>query len=190
MSDPAPSTPVPPSSASAPPRRGRTVKVVALVLVVATIVADLASKAWMERRLGMDPGHPEQTTSIDVIPGIFRFQGTWNPGITFGMLPGRTEGILIFTVLACVGILVAILAMRSRSVLLHVALALILGGALGNLYDRWHWHAVRDFIVVVYWPPDGIWPAFNIADSCIVVGVILILWRELFGRRPAPGSAA
>lgn len=166
-------------------------KLVALVLVVAALGVDLWSKGWMQDRLRMDAAHPEVSEVIELVPGFFRLHGHWNPGITFGMLPHRTEAILTFTVLACLGLFVAILVNTSRSRLLHVSLALILGGALGNLYDRWQWQQVRDFLVV-YWKSPEIWqwPAFNAADSFIVVGVILILWREFFGRRDVPAAAA
>jgi signal peptidase II len=162
---------------------------VALVLVVLAFAVDLGTKGFMQTRLGMDADRPDASEVIEVIPSLFRFQGHWNPGITFGMLPHRTEAILTFTVLACLALFVAILVNRSRSALLHVSLALILGGALGNLYDRWQWQKVRDFLVV-YWKDPSIWqwPAFNAADSFIVVGVILILWREFFGRRDAPAA--
>ncbi len=166
-------------------------KVVALVLVVVSLGVDLWSKRWMQDRLGMDAARPEISDVIEVIPGYFRFQGHWNPGITFGLLPHRTEPILAFTVVACLGLLAAILFNTSRSRLLHASLALILGGALGNLHDRWEWQQVRDFLVV-YWKSPEIWqwPAFNAADSFIVVGVILVLWREFFGRRDVPVAAA
>jgi signal peptidase II len=159
-------------------------KVVALGLVVFGLALDLWSKSWMQHRLGMDPSVPHQSEQIEVIPGFFRFEGNWNTGITFGLAAGYTEPILVFTAVACVGILVALVLTKSRSKLLHVALALILGGAIGNLHDRWQWHKVRDFLVV-YWKDPSVWqwPAFNVADSIIVIGVALILWRELFGRR-------
>jgi signal peptidase II len=174
------------------PSRPARLKVLALAVVVGGLVLDLVTKSWMQDRLGMDPGNPHTSAVIEIVPGFFRLEGTWNPGITFGLAAGRTQPILVFTVLACLGLLLAILLFRTRSVALHMALALILGGALGNLYDRWTWQKVRDFLVV-YWKDPSIWqwPAFNAADSFIVVGVILILWHELFGSRAprAEGSA-
>jgi signal peptidase II len=173
-----------------PARRLSALKIVAVAIVLVGVVADLATKSWMQQRLGMNPDHPHESQQIEVIPGFLRWQGNWNEGITFGIFQGHTEPILLFTVLACIGIFLAVLLTRSRSRLLHVALAMILGGAIGNLYDRWQWHKVRDF-VLVYWKDPSVWnwPAFNVADSLIVVGVILILWRELFGRRPVPVPA-
>ena len=174
---------------AAPARPSVVLKGVAVALVAIGLFLDLWTKEWMQHRLGMDPSNPHQSESIEVIPGFFRFEGNWNEGITFGLAAGHTNPILIFTGLACLGIFVALLFTRSPSRLLHVSLALILGGAIGNLYDRFTWHKVRDFVVL--YVKDHQWPAFNVADSCIVVGVILILWRELFGRRheAAPRAA-
>ncbi|MCC7136976.1 MAG: signal peptidase II [Planctomycetes bacterium] len=166
-------------------------KLVALVIVVLGFASDLWTKGWMQERLGMDPDVVHQSDVIEVIPGCFRFQGNWNTGITFGLAAGHTEPILMFTAAACAVILGIVLLSRSPSRLLLVALAMILGGALGNLYDRWKWHKVRDFVVL--YVGDWQWPAFNVADTLIVVGVVLILWRELFGHRapaPAKGTGA
>jgi signal peptidase II len=176
-----------PRPAPRPPTR---LKVVSLVLVVLGVVLDLASKAWMQGLLEMDPSDPNRSKVIEVVPGFFRLEGTWNTGITFGLAAGKTEAILVFTVVACAGLLAAILFLRTRSAALHVALALILGGAIGNLHDRWTWQKVRDFIVV-YWKDPSIWQwyAFNAADSMIVVGVALILWHEIFGTRGAHAEA-
>jgi signal peptidase II len=170
-----------------PPARRPGLKATAVVLVAVVLVLDLWTKAWMQDRLGMDPEHRGASERITLVEGFLHFEGHWNDGITFGLAAGHTMYILIFTVLACLALLAAILWMRTPSALLHTALALILGGALGNLWDRWHWQAVRDFVVVYYWPGRE-WPAFNLADSCIVVGVGLVLGREIFGRGPSPAA--
>jgi signal peptidase II len=178
-----------PDPRPAPP--STRLKVVSLLLVVAGVVLDLGTKSWMQGLLEMDPGEPQRSRIVEIVPGFFRLEGTWNTGITFGLAAGKTEAILVFTVLACAGLLAAILFLRTRSAALHVALALILGGAIGNLHDRWTWQKVRDFLVV-YWKDPSIWqwPAFNAADSMIVVGVALILWHEIFGSRAARAGAA
>jgi signal peptidase II len=170
---------------AAPPRSLRW-KVLALVLVVLGVVGDLVSKAAIQRELDLDPDARQSARSVEVIPGFLRFEGTWNEGITFGMAPGHTNEIKVFTLVACAAILVWLLATRSRSRVFHAALGMILGGALGNLYDRFQWNKVRDFILV-YWKDPSVWHwhNFNVADSLIVVGVILVLWQELFGRRRA-----
>ena len=105
---------------------------------------------------------------VAVIPGL---DVTYprNPGVAFGALAG---GGLIGALL--IGLSLALLigyfaANRDRS-LLWLPVGMLLGGALGNLADRAREGAVIDFIDPVAWP------AFNVADSCIVVGVFLLLW--------------
>ena len=162
------------------PPRARKLKVVAFVIVGLGLVFDLWSKAYMQERLGLTPDQEVSERHIEVIPGFFRFEGNWNPGVTFGMAQGWTEPILIFTVVASGALVAWLLLTRSRRRLLHVALGMVLAGAIGNLYDRFTWHKVRDFVVVYI--GDWKYPTFNVADSMIVVGVILILGIELFGR--------
>jgi signal peptidase II len=167
------------------PPRLRRLKVVALVLIVLGLAVDLVTKDWMQDLLGMDPAHPESTKRIVLIPRLVGLEGTWNTGVTFGLAQGQTEWIFAFTGLAILGLVLWLLATRTPSRALHIGLALVLAGAVGNLYDRWSWHKVRDFLLVHTGPienPSWKWPNFNAADSFIVVGVGLILWEELFGR--------
>ena len=173
-----------------PGERPLRLKVVALAIVVIGLVADLWTKSYMQDLLGMDPDRKTSKVVIDVIPGFLSWRGNWNEGITFGFFQGATEPILLLTAVASLGILAWFVLSRNRGRLLHVALALILSGAIGNLYDRWIWHKVRDFVQMTFWGWE--YPAYNVADSMIVVGVTLILWNEIFGRkgekRPAPAS--
>lgn len=157
-------------------------KVVALLVLVVGLVADLGTKAWFEGLLGMDPGTQGPFGEIDLIPGFFALQGTYNPGVTFGLAPGQTPAILLFTGVATIGLLAWLLFTRSTSRTLHVALGMILAGALGNLWDRFHWSKVRDFFLIYTGDlaaPSWQWPNFNVADAFIVVGVGMILLDEL-----------
>ena len=174
------------SGASRPIR----LKVVALAIVVLGLVFDLWTKSYMQDLLGLDPNAKSSKIVIPVVPGFFEWSGHWNEGITFGFFQGATETILLLTAAASLGILLWFVFTRNRSRLLHVALALVLSGAIGNLHDRWIWHKVRDFVQLWFW--GWPYPAFNVADSMIVVGVVLILWREIFGRKGAkpPTSVA
>jgi signal peptidase II len=180
-------------AAQAVPREATPValrsKVVAGLIVVVGAALDLWSKSYMQTWLEMDPDHVDRSRFVSVIPGYFAWAGNWNTGVTFGLAQGQTWPILIFTVVACLGLAGWIALSRSKSMLLHVALGLVLAGALGNLYDRVQWHKVRDFVLLYWKDPSVSWPAFNLADSMIVVGVILILFRELFGPRE-PARAA
>jgi signal peptidase II len=159
-------------------------KIVCAVLFAVWLAFDLWSKADMQERLGLIPGQPRSAHQIDIIPGFFAWQGTWNPGVTFGLAPGQTKIILALTGIATIALLAWFGGTRSRSRCLHFGLALILAGAIGNLYDRWQWGEVRDFILVYLGTlekPTWTWPNFNVADSGIVVGVGLVLWDALFG---------
>lgn len=172
-----------------------TLKIVGLVIFAVVLTFDLWTKDYMQELTGLESG-PDQRHGNHVeivIDGLLAWQGTWNPGVTWGLLPGQTNVILILTGLATLALFVWFLGTRLPSKCLHVGLALILAGAVGNLYDRLQWDKVRDWILfysgdvnnpdvwaifgVKVWP----WPNFNIADAGIVCGVILVLWDALFG---------
>jgi signal peptidase II len=105
---------------------------------------------------------------VDVFPGL-ELSNTRNTGVAFGALQG---GGLIVAIL--IGLSLALLVgyfVANRDLpMLWLPVGMLLGGALGNLADRAREGAVIDFIDPVAWP------AFNVADSCIVVGVVLLLW--------------
>jgi signal peptidase II len=122
-----------------------------------------------------------------VIPGIFRISDVHNTGAAFSMFaenasPVTVRNILIaFSVVAVLVIFGMLWRVGRALTLTSVALALILGGAFGNLYDRIRYSYVIDFLEVhiVHYH----WPDFNVADSCIVIGACLLL-IEIF--RPQP----
>lgn len=130
--------------------------------------------------------------SVPVVEGFFHLTHVTNTGALFGLLSGLSSpfrGILFITVPVLAVILILMFQFRSREddFLAQVGLSMILGGALGNLYDRISLGHVVDFLdfnLAGYH-----WPAFNIADSCICIGVGSLLldlyWRE---RHPAPAS--
>lgn len=164
-------------------------KVTASVIIVVGVVLDLWTKSYFAALLDMDPSPGAGPFGrIEVIPGFLAWEGAYNPGVTFGLFGGHTDPILLFTILATAALLVWLIATKRRSVLLHVSLGMVLAGALGNLYDRFLWAKVRDFILV--YVGDFEWPNFNVADSFIVVGVILILFEEIFLRPKEEARAA
>ncbi len=175
------------------PQRLHKLKLVCAILFVVWLAFDLWSKDDMQTRLGMVSGQPRSARQIDVVPGFLAWQGTWNPGVTFGIAPGQTKLILALTGIATIALLAWFGGTRSRSRLLHVGLALILAGAIGNLYDRWQWGEVRDFVLIYIGDlekPSWTWPNFNVADSGIVVGVGFVLWDALFGVGAKEAKAA
>jgi signal peptidase II len=105
---------------------------------------------------------------VSVFPGL-ELTNTRNTGVAFGALEG---GGLIVAILIGISLalLVGYFAVNLDKPWLWLPVGMLLGGALGNLADRAREGAVIDFIDPVRWP------AFNVADSCIVVGVLLLLW--------------
>jgi signal peptidase II len=126
--------------------------------------------------------------SIDFLGTVVRFTRTENTGAAFGMLRGRSLWFIIISAAASV----AIIALRRRIATLRprdqVAFGLVLGGAVGNLIDRIRVGAVVDFIDIGF--GNLRWPAFNIADSAITIGVILLAFGLVFAPRTEPGGAS
>jgi signal peptidase II len=154
----------------------------ALLITVALFVADRASKLWIESHLTLHD-------SFSVIPGIFNIVHTQNPGAAFGMFatasPAVRFGVLIVASLAMMGIIAQMLwqataSVAAASTTLRLALTLVLGGALGNLYDRLRFDRVTDFLQVFLGSYE--WPSFNVADSAICVGATLLAIDMLWGR--------
>jgi signal peptidase II len=98
-----------------------------------------------------------------------------NTGGAFGLFPGQA---IVLTVLAFIGLIVIFIFYRQisrTSMLATVALGLVFGGAIGNQIDRIRFSAVTDFLYVRLWG-DFYWPAFNVADASISIGMILLIW--------------
>jgi signal peptidase II len=146
-----------------------------LILSAAVVVADLATKAWVSHVF--TPGDV-----LDVTP-FFNLVLTHNTGAAFSFLAGAGGWQRWFFTAIAVAISAAIVALlpRQRDPWMRAALALVLGGALGNLYDRLTLGRVVDFIQLH--AGGYYWPAFNVADSAITVGVVLLVWDSLRGRR-------
>jgi len=147
---------------------------------VLVVVLDRWSKIWIVHHI--NPGY-----AITVIPGVFRLTHVLNTGAAFSLFADSLSplavrnALIAFSILAV--IIVGVLLWRAGRTLTltGVALALILGGAVGNLYDRLVFSYVVDFLEVhiVHYH----WPDFNVADSCIVIGACLLL-IEIFRTQP------
>jgi signal peptidase II len=105
---------------------------------------------------------------VDVIPGL-QLTNTRNTGVAFGALEGGGLIVALLIGLSLAALVAYFVANRDRA-WLWLPVGLLFGGALGNLADRAREGAVIDFIDPIAWP------AFNVADSCIVIGVFLLLW--------------
>ncbi|HMD45679.1 MAG TPA: signal peptidase II [Acidimicrobiales bacterium] len=150
--------------AGAPGRRRRLV--VAVTVAAGVVVADQVSKSLAEAHLHR-PRH---------LLGPLGLSLGFNTGSAFSLFTGLA-GVLAVVAAVLVAVLV-LLAWRTSRTSVAVGLGLMLGGALGNLSDRLvrgHHGAVVDFISLRYWP------TFNVADACIVAGVVVLLvvwWRQ------------
>ena len=118
-------------------------------------------------------------SSVDVLPFLSLLL-TYNPGAAFSFLAdadGWQRWFFIAVAVAASIVIVYLMLKNRGDALLCLALALVLGGAVGNLIDRMLFGAVVDF-VLLHWK-GWHWPAFNLADSCITVGVGVMLWDSL-----------
>jgi signal peptidase II len=188
----APAVPANPPSPSARVAPGAIA--IRLACAAAIVLADLWSKAsvfaWLDRlhlqgRLVNDPhNHPR----LPLIDGWFTFMESRNPGAAFGQLESFPWLLVVGRSGAAV-FLVWLLARTPRGrPWFTAALVLVLGGALGNLYDNLFlrephtghpFGLVRDFIDVYFSGFDWHFPTFNVADSCITVGAVLLLLSSL-----------
>ncbi|MEO0477511.1 MAG: signal peptidase II [Planctomycetota bacterium] len=111
---------------------------------------------------------------IVVVPGLLNFQLTLNTGAVFGLGQGARPIFIVVSIIAVFVIMLLLYRSPRKARLYHLGLALILGGALGNLYDRVLYSAVRDMLHML--PSTKLWPwIFNIADVALVFGVALVL---------------
>jgi signal peptidase II len=181
----------------APGRRGRII--LALVVAAIALALDLRTKAWAWDTLRLE-GRQK------LIDGFLHFEFAFNTGSAFGMLrnaPWARIAFVIVTLAALVYLARLAFTMKTDRASGFVAIGLITGGALGNLHDRLlrsmllfgegERHGVVDFIVVFYWPGRR-WPAFNIADVVLLVGVgLFLLWlhrtRDATEGLPAEAAA-
>jgi signal peptidase II len=122
--------------------------------------------------------------SIPVLPGLFSITHVENSGAAFSMFadwPAHVRVPLLIGFSATAMLVVGWMLWRSvgRSMVMSLALAFILGGAVGNLYDRILYGRVTDFLH--FYIGTHVWPDFNLADSAIVCGAVLLGWELIFG---------
>lgn len=150
------------------------------VISALCIALDRITKLWVNKNVFMGQG-------IVVIQHVFRITHVLNTGAAFSLFDDAHSqqlvrlGLIAFSILAVVLIAGLLLRMGKDWTPATVGLALILGGAIGNLYDRIFLHYVIDFleVMIVHYH----WPDFNIADSCICVGAVLLILEILWPRK-------
>jgi signal peptidase II len=148
---------------------------VAYALATLAVALDQLSKAWVLGGL-----HLAERGSIRLLP-VFSLTLVWNRGFSFGLLSQfdvARWGLFVFSL--GVALALAVWVRRAKRWQTALAIGLIMGGAVGNAIDRVRFGAVVDFIDV---SRTGVFPwIFNVADSCITVGVALLLLDSLFVR--------
>ena len=158
-------------------------------IIAGVVLLDRVTKLWIQNSVSLMDVNP-------VIPGFFNIVHTENPGAAFGFLSqsqGPWRSVLLMGVSAIV--MSVILAMLWRPVkngvahsfLLHTGLALVFGGALGNLWDRVVRGTVTDFLQFFFGSYE--FPSFNVADSAITIGATLLL-LDLWKTRNHPDPQA
>ncbi|HVT96360.1 MAG TPA: signal peptidase II [Acidobacteriaceae bacterium] len=156
-----------------------------LAIAALVILFDRLTKLWIIH-------HVEEGDAIVVVQRVFRITHVRNPGAAFSMFTESTRPEMVrwvlsgFSILAAAVVLFAILRFGRRMTPTMIALALILGGTIGNLWDRLRSGLVTDFLEVhiIHYH----WPDFNVADSAIVIGGILLVLDALFSGTKEPSS--
>ena len=151
-----------------------------LLISAAIFAADRWTKTWVAAHIAIGG-------AIPVVPGFLRITHWLNEGAAFSLFADTASpravrvALIVFTCIAATAVLIAIVRLGNRITLTTIALALILGGALGNVHDRIQYGSVVDFIEVHIFSYH--WPDFNVADSAIVTGACLLLLDSLLPRR-------
>jgi signal peptidase II len=151
-----------------------------LAISAAALILDRVTKWQVQRWI-------ELHDSISIVPGFFHLVHLENPGAAFGIFydtPTPLKMGLLITLSMVALVPVSVLLWKNSRALsaTSVGLSLILGGAVGNLWDRLLHHRVTDFLLFFYRQYE--WPAFNFADSAIVVGALLLVFDLLFNKAP------
>lgn len=149
------------------------------VVALAAIAADQLTKWLVSSQLSLGD-------EVDVV-GPLSIHHVQNSGIAFGLFPTATGLVIVLTAIAVAWMLLFFARSGGRHPILPVALGFLLGGSIANLVDRVRLGHVTDFLDLRYWP------AFNLADSFIVAGVVILISALVLGdrepRRHAPGSS-
>ena len=162
----------------------RSARAIHFPLAVLVILLDRWTKRLVATRIAL-------YSHIQIVPGFFRLTHTENTGAAFSLFADspshwKTTLLISFSVVAMVVVSVLLWKQARALTMTGVALSLILGGAVGNLWDRVASGRVVDFLLIYY--KQYQWPVFNLADSSIVIGASLLV-LEIFFRRPAGGHS-
>lgn len=156
-----------------------------LLIAFAVLFLDRLSKWGVSQKIALHE-------SVNIIPGFFRLTHVQNRGAAFGLFSEspseyKVAVLVLFSLVALVVVSTLLWKNSHTLTTTGVGLALILGGALGNLWDRIVTGHVVDFLL--FYVRSYQWPAFNVADTAIVVGAFLLVAEILFAKPPAQHAA-
>jgi len=138
------------------------------ILVFLVVLIDQITKSYF---INIFINNPEGV--VQVFPGL-SFVNTWNEGVSFGMFSDLEYSNVLFLITSSVIVLIlTFLLFKEKTRVYSLSYALIIGGAIGNILDRYNYDAVYDFIDI--YVRHYHWPAFNMADSAICIGVLLMV---------------
>ncbi|MCC6728192.1 MAG: signal peptidase II [Chthonomonadales bacterium] len=149
-------------------------------VVAAIVCADQVSKWAVMGALTYGESRP-------IVPGWLSLTPTQNTGGAFSLLQARNGVFIVVALVAAAALGLAYHRFQRRDLWASAGIALALGGALGNLVDRMRLGYVQDFFNIHSAAGRNLWPVFNIADSAISVGILLLAWRIACGG-PAAGA--
>lgn len=156
-----------------------------LLISALVMLADHLTKTWVAAHLHIGG-------AIPIIPGILRITHWTNEGAAFSLFADSASpnavrwGLITFTLLAALAVLIAMVRLGRQFTLTTVALAFVFGGALGNVHDRIAYGSVVDFIEVHIFTYH--WPDFNLADSAIVTGACMLVLDSLLSKEESDSA--
>lgn len=151
-------------------KKNWTVYILSIFIILLDQVTKLIARIFLK---GTGPYSGDKTLTI--IEHVFKFTYVENPGMAFGIRIGNDTFFTIFTSITSLIILYLLYKLRSKQFSVQLALALILAGAIGNLFDRIIYGKVIDFIYIELIR----WPVFNIADVAVTVGMVIWITHVL-----------
>lgn len=137
-----------------------------IIIIIIVNIIDRLSKIWALKTL-------KDNNDVVIIKNIFSLSYLENRGAAWGIFQGKTNFLLIITVFVIMGIIYFIFKYKPKNKLIRISLSFIIGGAIGNMYDRLVNKYVVDFIYFHYKDVYS-FPTFNVADMSVVIGTILL----------------
>lgn len=138
-----------------------------ILIIVLVNITDRLSKIWAAKNL-------MNGNDVVIVKNIFSFSYLENRGAAWGIFQGKVNFLLIMTVIIVIGIIFYLIKYKPKGKIMRIGLSLIIGGAIGNMYDRGIYKYVVDFIYF-HWGDIYSFPTFNVADMSVVVGTILLV---------------